>query len=237
MIKCFTQLSCFDEGYNLLADHYRLRYQSLRKLEWKVLFDNDKKLEWDEYDTPSTVYFSYYDSLNDTLLASMRLCRTDIVYPQRFQTPSEAKTGITCMLNDHFSDALEFKANKSSPHRISHFLTKEYREGSRLCVSTELTSKGNTSERRQAISYLILGVVEYLSHNSIKGVIGIMPIKVWNSVWKDNEFPAEWLGDPYGINGSNEKDYRAGINFFSQEKLSRLRIKLGIKESVLDGVC
>ena len=191
-IHCFNQLNADRKNdTNPLGGQYALRYEVLKALNWNVFFEETQKIEFDEYDLPTTQYFTHFDPQYKKVTACARLCRTDISFPQR-------SGKLTYMLKDHFSHAVDGD--------LSAYSTPQYREGSRLCVSRDYSPE----ERAETIQSLLLGIMTYCVQENILGLLGIMPPKVTYRTWGRLGLEPEVLGPT--ISFSDNDNAQARLN-------------------------
>lgn len=158
-------------------------------------------MEYDQYDTPATTYLVSLDK-NGRVCGSVRAVPTDRPY----------------MIKDIWPELI---ANRPMPQSLSVW------EASRFCVSKHLSRE----ERTRVKNELVLSFLEFGLLNDIREMVGIMPPKLWQSVFVN----AGWGIDILGPEKDLGKDgiIVAGGMPISLSILETVREKTGIGQSVL----
>jgi len=157
-------------------------------------------MEYDQYDTPAATYLVWMDS-QGTVRGSVRTVPTDRPY----------------MLKDLWPDMVE---KGTLPCSLSVW------EATRFCVDRTLPE----SLRQQVKQELVCAFLEFGLKNDIREMIGVMPPKLWQSVFITAGWDIEFLGKEKVI----DRDVIiAGRMPISLPVLEKVRDRTGIKHPVL----
>lgn len=167
MIESFSIETAHMFGDALVSQH-KLRYREfIERQGWDIPSING--LEYDQYDTPATVYFVWRDEDN-IVRGVARLNPTDRPY----------------MLKDiwpHFVTEIELPD------------TSKVWEGTRFAIDHNLDSK----LRRRILGELVCAYHEYCLKNNIKQVIGLMPVFIFKRVFIRSGWPVQFIGDTHKL--------------------------------------
>jgi len=157
-------------------------------------------MEYDQYDTPAATYLVWQDR-QGTVRGSVRTVPTDRPY----------------MLKDLWPDMVE---TCPLPQSLSVW------EATRFCVDRSLPEE----MRRQVKHELVCAFLEFGLKNDIRQMIGVMPPKLWQSVFINAGWDIEFVGKEKTL----EKDtIIAGLMPISLAVLEKVRKTTGIKHPVL----
>ena len=184
-----------------LASQYRLRYRSFLERQNYDTF-SFRGMEYDRYDTPASTYLVWRDDQRVVRGAS-RLNPTDRPY----------------MLKDLWPDMV---SKQDLPSSISVW------EGTRFCVDKDLAS---AALRREIISEIVCGYLEYGLSEGIDLIVGVMPTLIWRSVFVKSGWQVDYLGEEKVL--ADGSRVIAGELSVSVENLEKVRQKTGITGSIL----
>lgn len=171
IIKGFSQSSAYNYG-DIMAAQYKLRYKIFaQRQSYDVPIYNE--MEYDSYDTPATVYFTWQDDNNETLGVS-RVKPTDRSY----------------MIEDLWPDLI---TSMEMPKSIKVW------ESSRFGVEKSV----DAATKKQVIGALVCANLEFGLLNGIDYYIGIMHPRIWKRTFVDSGWEVEFLGDPKIIDGGD----------------------------------
>ena len=164
MISCITFKTAHLFRGNPIASMFELRFRAvIERQSWDM--PSWQKMEYDEFDNPSTTYFVWRDE-DDAVRGCARLCPTDRPY----------------MLKKTFS----FLATDGPLPENDMSIW----EGSRLCVDKDLP----TPLRKRIIFELSVAYAEYAMSNGIRKIIGVMQPVFWRTVYIASGFDPFWYG-------------------------------------------
>lgn len=151
--------------------HFGHAYVSQFHLRYHLLVDHQywnlsryQGMEYDQYDTPAATYLTWQDETG-TVRGSVRTVPTDRPY----------------MIQEVWPDTIE---KGPLPQSLSVW------EASRFCVDKSLPY-----EQRQRVKHeLVCAFLEFGLKNDIQQMIGVMPPKLWKSVFIDSGWDIEFLG-------------------------------------------
>jgi N-acyl-L-homoserine lactone synthetase len=148
----------------------RLRYRQFRERQsYNVRVH--KNMEFDQYDTPETVYLVRVDDQN-------QVCGTSRLNP----------TSSPYMLKDIWPHMIE-------GHELPN--THDVWEGTRICI--DKARPGHLRERIKW--EIVLGYLEFGLANGITRYVGIMQNFIWLRVFVQSGWGAEYLGPEHLIDG------------------------------------
>lgn len=188
--------------------HFGHEFVSQFYLRYRLLVDGQywdlsrfQGMEYDQYDTPATTYLVW--SNNDAeVLGSVRIVPTDRPY----------------MIKDIWPELIE---NKDLPHSLSIW------EATRFCID-----KTVSPELKQRIKHeLVLAFLEFGLKNDIKQMIGVMPPKLWQSVFVKSGWPISFLGQEKDL--GKDGVIIAGLMPITLSILENVRKQTGINHAVL----
>lgn len=158
-------------------------------------------MEYDQYDTPATTYLVHIDRAG-RVNGSVRAIPTDRPY----------------MIKDIWPELIK---ERPLPQSLSVW------EATRFCVAKHLPREEKTRVKNE----LVLAFLEFGLLNDIREMVGIMPPKLWNSVFVN----AGWDIDILGPEKDLGKDgiIVAGSMPISLPMLENVRKQTGIAQSVL----
>lgn len=169
MIECFTYETAHLFG-DALASQFRLRHKVfVERQRWGV--PNWRGMEYDQYDTPATVYCVWRDD-DGQVRGVARLAPTTIPY----------------MIKDLWPDLVTEGPLPSEP-RIW--------ESTRLGIDHDLPKE----TRRQVLSELILAYLEASLLHGVEGLIGIGYAWCWEHSFARQGWPVQRLGPNADIDG------------------------------------
>jgi N-acyl-L-homoserine lactone synthetase len=164
MISCITFKSAHLFRGNPIASMFELRFRAvIERQDWDM--PTWQKMEYDEFDNPSTTYFLWRDE-DDVVRGCARLCPTDRPY----------------MLKKAFSFLVTDGALPENDMTIW--------EGSRLCVDKDLPA----SLRKRIIFELSVAYMEHAMANGIRKIIGVMQPVFWRTVYMASGWDPFWYG-------------------------------------------
>lgn len=170
-IKGFSQHNSYVFG-NILESQYNLRHRVFAKRQ-KYDVPTFHNMEYDTYDTPATVYFTWQDEHGEVLGVS-RVKPTDRPY----------------MIKDIWPELVE-KINLPESIKIW--------ESSRFGIDRSLDSQ----TRKEITGALVCANMEYALLNGIDYYVGIMHPRIWKAVFENSGWPVEFLGDARKIEGGD----------------------------------
>lgn len=100
-------------------------------------------------------------------------------------------------------------------------------EASRIGIDSTL----DYNERRQIRRELVLAKMEFGIMAGVTSYIGVMPVKFWQSVYRNSGWPVRYLGNALTLPDGME--VLAGEFLVSKDALQNIRAVTGITESVL----
>ncbi|MGB9151840.1 MAG: acyl-homoserine-lactone synthase [Alphaproteobacteria bacterium] len=158
-------------------------------------------MEYDQYDNPAAHYFVWSDD-NEQVRGTSRLYPTDRPY----------------MLQEVF------------PHLVTKTdlpQSSSIWEGSRFCVDASAPPE----LRKRIMQEIILGYLEFSLDKKIEAIIGVMFPAYWRSIFVNNGWNVEWIGEPC----KSEEGHKiiAGMLPVSEAVLQSVREKTGIYAPVL----
>lgn len=169
MITC-VRYENLDSTASAFNAQFELRYKCfIERQNYNVR--SYKKKEYDQYDTPATVYLVYQGD-NGMVLGVSRLI------PIR----------QACMINDLWPEMVE---NKSILEAESIW------EGTRFCIEKDL----RVDERRRIAQELVLSYLEFGIQEGIDRIIGVMPKLVLRTVFSACGIDYAYLGAGKIIDG------------------------------------
>lgn len=188
--------------------HFGAAYVSQFHLRYKLLVDGQywnlsrfQGMEYDQYDTPASTYLVWQDDKGN-VRGSVRVVPTDRPY----------------MIRDIWPELIE---NCPLPESLSVW------EATRFCVDSALPR-----EQRQRIKHeLVLAFLEFGLKNDIREMIGIMPPKLWQSVFVKSGWDIAYLGPQKDL--GKDGLIIAGSMPVSLAILEKVRQTTGITEPVL----
>jgi len=164
MISCITLKTAHLFRGNPIASMFGLRFRAvIERQAWDM--PTWQRMEYDEFDNPSTTYFVWRDE-NDDVCGCARLCPTDRPY----------------MLKKSFAFLV---TDGSLPENDMTIW-----EGSRLCVEKELPAP----LRKRIIHELSVAYMEYAMSNGIQKIIGVMQPVFWRTVYIGSGWDPFWYG-------------------------------------------
>jgi N-acyl-L-homoserine lactone synthetase len=148
----------------------RLRYKQFKERQgYDVRVYHN--MEYDQYDTPETVYLVWLDDQH-------RLCGTSRLNP----------TSRPYMLKDIWPNMVE-------GHELPE--SRDVWEGTRICIDKALPSQ----VRERIKWEIVLGYLEFGLANGIARFVGIMQNFIWLRVFIQSGWGAEYLGPEHLIDG------------------------------------
>jgi len=158
-------------------------------------------MEYDQYDTPAATYLVYVDKTG-VVRGSVRAVPTDRPY----------------MIKDIWPELIE---TMPLPQSLSVW------EASRFCVDKNLSRE----DRTQVKNELVLAFLEFGLQNDIRDMIGIMPPKLWQSVFVKAGWDIEYMGPEKDL--GKDGIIIAGRMPISLAVLENVRKTTGILQTVL----
>lgn len=158
-------------------------------------------MEYDQYDTPATTYLVHVGK-NGDVTGSVRAVPTDRPY----------------MIKDIWPEIVQ---TRPLPESLSVW------EASRFCVSKHLTRE----ERTRVKNELVLAFLEFGLLNDVREMVGIMPPKLWQSVFVAAGWDIDFLGPEKDL--GKDGIIIAGGMPISLATLERVRKTTGIQSAVL----
>lgn len=158
-------------------------------------------MEYDQYDTPATTYLVHIGK-NGQVNGSVRALPTDRPY----------------MIKDIWPEIVQ---TRPLPQSLSVW------EASRFCVSKHLPRE----ERMRIKNELVLAFLEFGLLNDIREMVGIMPPKLWQSVFINAGWDIEFLGPEKDL--GKDGIIVAGGMPITLATLERVRAATGIQHAVL----
>lgn len=188
--------------------HFGRAWVDQFRLRYQLLVDGQywnlsryRGMEYDQYDTPAATYLVWQDP-SGVVRGSVRAVPTDRPY----------------MIKDVWPELIE---NRELPSTLSVW------EATRFCVDSALPR-----EMRQRIKHeLVLSFLEFGLKNDIREMIGIMPPKLWQSVFVKSGWPIEYLGKEKDL--GKDGIIIAGSMPISLQILEDVRKATGINHPVL----
>lgn len=188
--------------------HFGAAYVSQFHLRYKMLVDGQywnlsrfQGMEYDQYDTPAATYLVWQDHMGN-VRGSVRVVPTDRPY----------------MIRDIWPELIE---NRPLPESLSVW------EATRFCIDGALPR-----EQRQRIKHeLVLAFLEFGLKNDIREMIGIMPHKLWQSVFVKSGWDITYLGPQKDL--GKDGTIVAGSMPVSLQVLEQVRNTTGITNPVL----
>ncbi|MDD3020699.1 MAG: acyl-homoserine-lactone synthase [Alphaproteobacteria bacterium] len=179
MIHCVT--------YNNLGKYSKL-FQSQFRLRHEAFIERQgyevktyEGMEYDQYDTPATVYLIYADDAEEEALGISRFMPTE----------------QGCMLADLWPELVKDKSILGA---------KDIWESTRFAIKRDLPPE----TRRRICHELCSAHIEFGLENDIAMIIGLMPTLILRSVYERSGVTLERLGDSYEI-GKHSRVQAAGI--------------------------
>ncbi len=172
LIKGFSQENSHEYG-NVIASQYRLRYRIFAKRQ-QYDVPTYNSMEYDSYDTPATVYFTWQDD-NGEVMGVSRVKPTDRPY----------------MIKELWPELME---KTPLPQSIKVW------ESSRFGVEKSL----DIDTKRQVSGALVCANMEFALLNGIDYYIGVMHPRIWKAVFEDAGWPVEFMGDVKRIPGGDK---------------------------------
>ena len=116
------------------------------------------------------------------------------------------------------------------PHLVSKTpIPKSHRvwEGSRFCIDSGLQPE----TRKRIMQEMVVGYLEFGLDQGISHFVGVMYPAYWRNIFISNGWDVEFLGEPH----KSEEGHKiiAGRGIVSRATLEKVRLKTGIRESVL----
>lgn len=200
MIECMT-FSTANEFGDALVDYHRMRYRLFIEREgWDIPhFDN---LEYDEFDTPATVYLIKRRPETGEVMGGMRLIPTTQPYLAEHVWPNIIQT----------------RPIPKDP---------KVWEGTRMSADPELS----VEERRQTLSELGIGFVEFLLSVGADRVIFEMPPKLLEFQSRANPEFVERLGEPITLDDGTL--LVGGWIHLSETTLAAYRAGAGVTDDIV----
>ena len=170
-IKGFSQHNSYVYG-NILESQYSLRHRVFAERQ-RYDVPTFNNMEYDAYDTPATVYFTWENEHGEVLGVS-RVKPTDRPY----------------MIKDIWPELVE---TIDLPESIKVW------ESSRFGIDRSLDS----NLRKQITGALVCANMEYALLNGIDYYVGIMHPRIWKAVFENSGWKVEFLGEPRKIEGGD----------------------------------
>lgn len=171
-IKGFSQENSHEYG-NVMASQYRFRYRVFAERQnYNVPVYNN--MEYDTYDTPATVYFTWQDQ-NGEVMGVSRVKPTDRPY----------------MIKDIWP---ELVTNTALPESIKIW------ESSRFGIERSL----DKDLKKTVAGALVCANLEFGLLNGIDYYIGVMHPRIWKAVFEDSGWKVEFLGNVMRIDGGDK---------------------------------
>lgn len=177
------------------------------RLRYKLLVDGQywevprfQGMEYDQYDTPAATYLVWMDE-NAVVRGSVRACPTDRPY----------------MIKDLWPSMV---TKRELPASNSVW------EATRFCIDRKV----DAATRLRIKHELVLAFLEFGLQNDIREMIGIMPLKLWESCFISSGWDIEYLGEE---TRTGESISIAGLMPISLKTLHNVRNTVGIATSVL----
>jgi len=188
--------------------HFGKAFVSQFRLRYHMLVDGQywnlsrfQGMEYDQYDTPAATYLVWQDS-QGIVRGSVRTVPCDRPY----------------MIKDIWPELVE---NRDLPNSLSVW------EATRFCIDSSLPR-----DLRQQIKHeLVLAFLEFGLKNDIREMIGIMPPKLWQSVFVKSGWDISYLGKEKDL--GKDGIIIAGSMPISLAMLEKVRETTGIKNPVL----
>jgi acyl homoserine lactone synthase len=153
-----------------LPQIFRLRYRQFKERQ-NYAVPAIRQMEYDQYDTPATVYLADLDE-KGSVRATSRLNATDRPH----------------MLSDLWPDMVEYQPLPQS---------SDIWEGTRICIDKALPA----ATREQIKWEIVIAYLEFGLHNGIKKYVGIMQNLIWHKVFIQSGWGAEYLGAEKLVDG------------------------------------
>ena len=153
------------------SSQFRLRHRSFKERQ-KYDVRSYNGMEYDQYDTPATIYLVYQSPVSGEALGMSRL------------------TPITqcCMVQDLWPELVD---NKEALRSYNTW------ESTRFCVERDLSAE----IRRKISNELVLAHVEMGLLMGIEKITGVMPSLIFHSVFKKAGCSFEFLGKSIRVDG------------------------------------
>jgi N-acyl-L-homoserine lactone synthetase len=202
--KNVTNFGPTPDGESLIFAQHKLRYAALHTFGWQApVFDHQEKLEYDDFDTPRTIYLIKRGP-EGNLQGVVRINPTAHPY---------------MLLKQDFNEMVGNKALPRDP---------KIWEGSRIAFDPKL----NNETRRRGVAELSLAKAELTRHLGIKELVGMMPEYFWESVFVNSGWKVEYLGEAKvfedDLSDKHQKGSRAAKYSISGEAITALRQKMGL---------
>ena len=179
MIHCVTYNN-LDKYAKLFQSQFRLRHEAfIERQGYEV--KTYEGMEYDQYDTPATVYLIYADDDEEEALGISRFMPTE----------------QGCMLADLWPDLVKDKSVLGA---------KNIWESTRFAIKRDLPPQ----VRRKICYELCSAHIEFGLENEIEMIIGLMPTLILRSVYERSGVTLKRLGDEYEI-GKHSRVQAAGI--------------------------
>jgi acyl homoserine lactone synthase len=160
-------------------------------------------MEYDTYDNPATIYLVHQEE-DGEVTGMVRTYPTDRPY----------------MLEEHWPHIVQRCALPKSPN---------VREGSRFVIDNRISLE----KKKRIKSELVLAFLELGLATNVEKYIGVMPPKIWDSVFTKSGWPVRAVGDVYTLPDGSEI-YAAEYDV-TPAHLKNVRQATGINYSVLEG--
>lgn len=158
-------------------------------------------MEYDQYDTPASAYLVWMDDAGE-VRGSVRVVPTDRPY----------------MIKDIWPELI---VTKQLPNSLSVW------EATRFCVDRTLSREQRTRVKNE----LVLAFLEFGLKNDVREMVGIMPPKLWESVFVNAGWDIDILGPVKDL--GKDGIIVAGSMPISLAVLENVRKSTGINETVL----
>ncbi len=153
-----------------LPQIFRLRYRQFKERQ-NYAVPAFKEMEYDQYDTPATVYLAALDE-QGRVRGTSRLNSTERPH----------------MLSELWPEMVEYAPLPRSP---------DIWEGTRICIDKSLPAPA----REQIKWEIVIGYLEFGLHYGINKYVGIMQNLIWHKVFIQSGWGAEYLGGERLVDG------------------------------------
>lgn len=171
-IKGFSQENAHQYG-DIMSLQYKFRYKVFAERQHYAV-PVYKGMEYDTYDTPATVYFTWQNEEGEVMGVS-RVKPTDRPY----------------MIKDIWPELVK---NIEMPESIKVW------ESSRFGIDKCL----DKSIKKEIAGALVCANLEFGLLNGIDYYVGVMHPRIWKAVFEDSGWPVEFLGDVTKIEGGDK---------------------------------
>lgn len=192
-------------GETLIYAQHQLRYKALLPLGWEApSFDHEDQIEFDDFDTPKTIYLIKRDKPGN-VQGVVRINPTNHRY---------------MLLKQEFSAMVA--ASQELPRQPDVW------EGSRIAFNPDI----DKADRRRSIAEMSLAKAELIKGMNIKSLVGMMPKRFWDSVFAGTGWDIKPLGQEVSFKDSEPSI--ACIYSITDEAIQTLRTQLGVRNSILN---